>query len=356
MLKSNSPMAHDASALAKNSLQEWKKMISANKDDDVIGLIERLNLDAGMAMISAIYSRRWKLLRTLKSSVKSGKRYSENCSYSHGVNEEKLSRGSPLDTERAEVSAIFSRYNEACKNGSVDKLLKLEKRHGVPLLSTSPTSLLVAGFACEHGNKEILKFLLERGQCPNAVHGGKFSLLHCAIRHPDCLELLIDYGADLDAVYVSQNESPLQYALRLQFADSARMFIRRGADVNVNRANKGMKDTPLHAAICWGDYAIVKEIIDAGADVNAKPYGLTAIQEAAVAVRNDLVQLLLDNGAEFSADVSYSESLYSVAIARYGDSSVDHVLKYIESLDMKSKVSVSRVKSCDRRCDLGVGL
>lgn len=53
--------------------------------------------------------------------------------------------------------------------------------------------------SCELSNVESVRLLLEHGADPNAVHGvRKISPIHLAYNKPEILELLLDYGADVN--------------------------------------------------------------------------------------------------------------------------------------------------------------
>ncbi len=72
-------------------------------------------------------------------------------------------------------------------------------------------------------------------------------------------------------------------------------------DIGVPKINqKGIcGNTPLKVSVVWGDVAATNLLIKAGADVNAKNEdGFTALHHAAVRNSEQLVQLLLDAGAD----------------------------------------------------------
>ena len=72
--------------------------------------------------------------------------------------------------------------------------------------------------------------------------------------------------------------------------------------------------TPLHVAIYKGETEFVKKLIEFGADVNEKSYGLTPLMIAARYNKVEIMKLLLANGArvndktEFGVDaMKYAE-------------------------------------------------
>lgn len=56
--------------------------------------------------------------------------------------------------------------------------------------------------------------------------------------------------------------------------------------------------SPFCFAIAKGDFETVKKLIDLGADVNAKSRGLTPLMYAAKFNRTDIINLLLESGAD----------------------------------------------------------
>lgn len=67
-----------------------------------------------------------------------------------------------------------------------------------------------------------------------------------------------------------------------------------------------LKNTPLHHAVIKGDYKLVKNLLDSGADINAKNiYNITPIHEAVLYNRKKIVKLL----AKYKADIE-AEELY----------------------------------------------
>ncbi len=62
--------------------------------------------------------------------------------------------------------------------------------------------------------------------------------------------------------------------------------------------------TALHWAAHWGDLALVRSLLAAGADVNAaNRFGVTALHEAATVGQADIVSALLKAGAKPNARV-----------------------------------------------------
>lgn len=81
----------------------------------------------------------------------------------------------------------------------------------------------------------------------------------------------------------------------------ADLLLASGADPNAASAN-AMKVTPLHAATSRGDAAMVKKLLDKGADPDARQQsGWTSLHNAAAQGSVEIVRLLRSNGADLSA-------------------------------------------------------
>jgi len=65
-----------------------------------------------------------------------------------------------------------------------------------------------------------------------------------------------------------------------------------------NKAPNYGEATPLHVAIYKGDLEFIKKLIDFGADVNEKSYGLTPLMIAARYNKVEIMKLLIAKGAK----------------------------------------------------------
>jgi hypothetical protein len=98
--------------------------------------------------------------------------------------------------------------------------------------------------------------------------GGYFlTALHAAKRtgQLDCIPLLLELGADVDARYM--DDTVLHLAVEDGQDELVQLLLRHGADVNA----KGLSDwTPLHIATWKGNEEVVQLLLKYGADVNAR--------------------------------------------------------------------------------------
>jgi len=139
---------------------------------------------------------------------------------------------------------------------------------------------------------EIAKFLVSRGIDVNATDEAGQTPLHVAVsgRQNDLVEALIAMGAAVDAAdrYGSR---PLTHA---RTGALVRILLERGAEVDDGHA--------LHAAAFYGASDAAKELIDGGADLEARDAnGDTPLHRAVFRKQTELVRLLLTAGADANA-------------------------------------------------------
>ncbi len=111
---------------------------------------------------------------------------------------------------------------------------------------------------------EIGRFLLQHGMSPNHQNWHRMTLLHDMARSglPDKARLLLDAGAQIDAVDDEYRSTPLGLAARAGQEEMVDWLIEKGADVNKAGAPWA---TPLSWARKRGHEAIVQKLIKAGA-------------------------------------------------------------------------------------------
>lgn len=205
--------------------------------------------------------------------------------------------------------------------------------------------------AIKFKNHEIARYLLERGADANKAansHAYRYtphmnarmnkyltylepctSPLWNAVMNNDLesTQLLLDYGAepDPDPTYIIRyaNETPYTHAFIKGYQDIATLLLRKGAaqpnetDLRklrtlgecltkavehrlLSKTPKNIKDVNelISEAEC-GNASAVQEIIDTGIDVNLQnEVGTTALLDAAISGKKEVVELLLENGAD----------------------------------------------------------
>jgi ankyrin repeat protein len=191
----------------------------------------------------------------------------------------------------------------ACLNGSgavVRRLLEAGARPDAALLS-GETPVMVAS---RSGNPDIVEQLIARKANVNA-HGarGQTALMWAvAEKHPDVVKVLLAHGVDLHARSDVWSEV---------------MAVPPHGHLEYNRAIPHGGDTALMFAARVGDLASAKLLVAAGADVNdADAWGVSATALASHAGHGELVEFLLQNGADPNAAAAGFTALHAAIMRR----------------------------------------
>jgi ankyrin len=205
----------------------------------------------------------------------------------------------------------------ACENGSESMVRRLLAAGANPnaklLLGETPLMM-----ASRTGNPLVVEQLLAKGADVNAKAARSQTALMLAVaqKHPDVVKVLLTHGADIRArsdawTYVMAvsphglpeynkaiphgNETPLLFAARVGDLASARLLVAAGADVNDEDA-WGVSATTLAAHSGFTD--VVEFLLEKGADVKADKAGFTALHEAIMRRDETMVGALLAHGAD----------------------------------------------------------
>ena len=138
--------------------------------------------------------------------------------------------------------------------------------------------------AAARNDKEMVKFLVEKGADINLEDGYGYTPLIIAIKYRNIglAKNIIDLKPDLNAICSATGDTPLTYLVNANkyggVADLCYYMIKNGADIN--KKNKE-GNTPLMIAAASYNYAIVGVLVNMGADYNIKnKEGKTAIDIA----------------------------------------------------------------------------
>ena len=191
----------------------------------------------------------------------------------------------------------------ASVNGSVAMVRLLLEAGANPnaALLLGETALMAAA---RSGNADIVEQLLARGANANAhaARGQTALMWAVAQRHPDVVKVLLAHGADVHA----RSETWTQV-----------MAVSPHGHPDYNRAIPFGRTTPLMFAARSGDLASARLLVTAGANVNdVDAWGVSVVAMAAHSGFTDLVEFLLDTGADVNASGAGFAPLHAAIMRR----------------------------------------
>ncbi len=220
--------------------------------------------------------------------------------------------------------------------------VKLRSGHSVNSTDGNGRSLLYV--AALGGKAEMAEFLLDAGANPNqtASWKGNDTPLHAATLHGQwrVVEILVARNAKVDARN-KMRETPLLYAARAGYLRTTQVLLAAGANPRAadSDGQSALHYQPEYARIQarrdrWAaelpnykpgperpDYkAVMEALIRAGAAVDATkkrlPRGFTPLMAACADAPIELVELLLENGADFRLETANKLTAYQIAEQR----------------------------------------
>ena len=196
------------------------------------------------------------------------------------------------------------------------------------------TPLWTAG---QNGSAVMVRRLLTAGANPNlALLAGETPLMVAArAGAPDVVDLLLTHGAEVDA-HGARGQTALMWAVAQHHPAVVDVLLAHGADIRArsdvwsqmmavpphgqpeyNRRTPHGGNTALMFAARVGDVASARQLVEAGANVDdTDARGVSATALAAHAGFGDLVELLLENGADPNAAAAGFGALHPAVMRR----------------------------------------
>ncbi|XP_007234649.2 ankyrin repeat and SOCS box protein 10 [Astyanax mexicanus] len=159
--------------------------------------------------------------------------------------------------------------------------------------------------ACEECQPECVKLLLQYGANANAVNEDGLMPLHVCteLDSLECAKHLIQFGAAINGRSLDENDTPLHVAARHGLPGHVGLYLRHGAQLE-RQNDEGL--TPLNSACSQPQdlgaleryTQVCKQLVEAGADVHTTDVDKqTPLHMACKNASPDVVDLLLQNGA-----------------------------------------------------------
>ena len=151
-----------------------------------------------------------------------------------------------------------------------NKIVKILLDHGAEVNQIDPINGTTAlMFAAQDGKHEIARDLLLRGASVNyqAVNGR--TALHSAVQEESAatVNLLLEFGANVHLTSTNDKSTPLHVACGHRNLNIVKMLVNAGADVNAKRTG-GV--TPLYMATGNGFTEITHFLAENGADIDGE--------------------------------------------------------------------------------------
>ncbi|UCC43738.1 MAG: ankyrin repeat domain-containing protein [Candidatus Zixiibacteriota bacterium] len=169
--------------------------------------------------------------------------------------------------------------------------------------------------ASRSGDLELVQTILDSDKTAIGMSNDRGSTaLHIAVAngHIRIVELLLDLGADLEAIDVD-GDTPLMRAAIGGHSEIFKLLLSRGADAHIKNINK---HDILHYAVLGGSVEIIDHTLDMGRDINAKSRdGSTPLFQAVWKNDREVARFLLEKGADIEAQNNHGFTPLYVARA-----------------------------------------
>jgi ankyrin repeat protein len=159
----------------------------------------------------------------------------------------------------------------ACQSKNLDAVLVLLDA-GADIGQRDQIGNTAVCWAAGFGTAEIVKELVDAGaqvEISGALTGFTPLIWAAGFGEAGSVKVLLDAGANIEAADVLQGATPLMNAVRTGGPENAQVLLEAGANLEA-RDNEGKTALLIAASNAGPDAALVKMILDAGADTTAK--------------------------------------------------------------------------------------
>lgn len=185
---------------------------------------------------------------------------------------------------------------DAVRSQNLDKvkqLLELDEQLKNAAAGDGQTAILMSAY---YRANEIKELLLQKGAALNLYEAA-------AVGHSERVQEALESAPELIDSHSFDGYTPLGLAAHFGNEKTAAYLVSAGADVNRKGTDGKLNNTPLHAAIAGNYINVVRLLLQAGADVDARcegelRRGFTPLHVAVHFNRLDIAGLLLEHGAD----------------------------------------------------------
>lgn len=243
---------------------------------------------------------------------------------------------------------------EAVKTGNMDIMNQL-RRHQLQVDKTNSTGWTALMEACKLANPEMIKALVQAGADINKADNNGMTAFMIAALNADRETVATLYHLDADINHQNHDgQSALTLAISNKNPAMARYLLFLGATPDKKTPNG---NDLIFSALETGDVKLVDDLIAYGANINAKTadsYGHTPLTQAILNQQKEMVQLLLDRGADVNMPANYNHTPLSIAQGQF-EYAKTHGLNPVayEILDLITKACAQQtgprlIKKADR--------
>lgn len=185
------------------------------------------------------------------------------------------------------MSEVF----DAIKAGRLNEVRAIVARDRSQLSARDGNGVSAILFAVYHGKADVAQMLVEMGAPIDIFEAS-------ALGKVDRIATLLRDDASRVSAYSQDGFYPLGLAAFFGQLDAVRALIAAGADVHAVARNS-FKVQPIHAAAASRNIAIVRAVLQAGADPNVpQQQGFVPLHEAGTHGNRELAELLIEHGAD----------------------------------------------------------
>jgi len=173
----------------------------------------------------------------------------------------------------------------------------------------APNGSSVMLLAAYYGHPELAEIFVRHGARPDVFEAS-------ALGDSETVRKLVGGDRALVNAFAADGFYPLGLAAFFGHRAIVEFLLKNGADVSLSARN-AQKVTALHGAVARRDLEIVKMLLEAGADPNARQErGFVPLHDAALNGSEPLVELLLEHGARADAKADDGKTPADMAAER----------------------------------------
>ena len=194
---------------------------------------------------------------------------------------------------------------EAARRGDADEVARILD-HDPALVNAKANGVSALLFALYSGHPDVSRIFVE--------HGARLDVFDAAaLGEIFRLEEILREDPSLADAVAADGFTPLGLAAFFRRRAAVRILVGRGANVD-RQSENAQHVAPIISAVAGRDADVVRELLDAGADVGSRQEGgYTALHSAAAGGDEAIVRLLLEYGADPTARTEAGQTAHDIA-------------------------------------------